>query len=367
MNNRLLRYFLYLGSTGFGGPLALIHQMRIEFVEKRKVIEASDFDQAFTLIKAMPGPIALQMAVFCGKKIQGMSGAFKAAFGLIAPAFCLMLLMAVFYEQMSQFVLIKSFFSGMQFAVAAVILISLRPLLKPYQKSIHFWMMMVLAAILFFNKWVPESLLIVGFGALWALYDRGLTSRHTLSIAPFILLADTDRLLPIFKSCFMAGALVFGTGLAVFPFFQSDFVEKFHWLSLSVFNDAVTFGQMTPGPVTISTTFMGYKMAGLSGAFVATIGLFLPPFLHISTWFIPALNWFKKQKWVKPFLFGSTSAVIGCIAVTVYKMNVTEVSHPTFWIIFILSFLSLWRFRKLSILLVLFAAGALQVVFSLAT
>ena len=367
MNNNLLRYFLYLGSTGFGGPLALIHQMRIEFVEKRKIIEASDFDQAFTLIKAMPGPIALQMAVFCGKKIQGLPGAFKAAFGLIAPAFCLMLLMAVFYEQMSQFVFIKSFFSGMQFAVAAVILISLRPLLRPYQKSIHFWLMLVIAAVLFFNKWVPESLLIVGFGVLWALYDSRMTSRYTLSFAPIILLADSEKLFQIFKSCLMAGALVFGTGLAVFPFFQSDFVEKYQWISLSVFNDAVTFGQMTPGPVTISTTFMGYKMAGLGGAFVATIGLFLPPFLHISTWFIPALNWFKKQKWVKPFLFGSTSAVIGCIAVTVYKMNVTEITNPTFWIIFILSFFSLLRFKKLSILTVLFAAGALQVILSFAT
>ena len=366
-DQQLLKYFLYLGATGFGGPLAIIHQIRQEFVEKRKVIEASDFDQAFTLIKAMPGPIAIQLAIFCGKKLEGYTGAFKAAVGLVAPAFILMLLMALYYDQLTSINQVKTFFVGMQFSVAAVMLASLRPLVLPYKSDYIFWALLVLAGTLFYLKLFPESLLIVGFGLVWILINHFKSKTSLVSVAwPAVFLFDADKLAEIFKTCFMAGALVFGTGLAVFPFFQTAFVEKYQWLSISVFNDAVTFGQMTPGPVTISTTFMGFKMAGLWGAFVATTGLFLPPFLHISTWFIPALNWFKKQKWVKTFLFGSTAAVVGCISVTVYKMNAIELLNYKFWLIFLLSIFTLLRFKKISILSLLIASGFLHLVLSFA-
>ncbi len=163
----------------------------------------------------------------------------------------------------------------------------------------------------------------------------------------------------------MAGALVFGTGLALFPFLQSEFVEHLSWLPLAVFNDGVTFGQMTPGPVTISTTFFGYQMAGLQGALAATLGLLIPPFFHMTTWFPRATDWMSKQKWISFFILGSTAAVVGCLFMTVYKMNSNELSSPYFWIIFIPAVAMLYFKPKVSIFKLLIAAGAVHLLINL--
>lgn len=363
MSHKLLKYFLKLGTTGFGGPLALITQMRTDLVENQKLILPNEFDQAFTLIKAMPGPVAFQMAVHCGYKLNGLIGASIAGFGLIFPAFIMMLVLGVFYSQIIVVAGIKTFFTGMQFAVAAIILMGLKSFIINYKKSVLFWLICLASLILFLNKLIPESLLIVGFGLLAVVFNslKKMTAATSLSVSgPILFLAFDEKLLQIFKTCFTAGALVFGTGLAVFPFLQSQFVDQLGWLSISVFNDGVTFGQMTPGPVTISTTFMGYKMAGFGGAICATLGLLMPPFFHMTTWFPKAMNWMSSQKWIAHFILGSTAAVVGCLLVTVYKMNSTEVSNISFWILFLLTLILLFFRPKFSVLKILATAGFLN-------
>lgn len=168
MSHKLLKYFLKLGATGFGGPLALIQQMRRDLVESQKLIDADEFDQAFTLIKAMPGPIAFQVAVHCGYKLNGFWGALTSGFGLIFPAFLMMILMGQFYSQIVDFGSIKNFFIGMQYAVAAVILIGIKGFSFSYRKNYFFWFIAAVAGLLFFLKLVPESILIVGSGLLVA-------------------------------------------------------------------------------------------------------------------------------------------------------------------------------------------------------
>lgn len=360
MSQKLLKYFLKLGMTGFGGPLALIQQMRKDLVESEQLIDGVHFDQAFTLIKAMPGPIAFQMAVHCGQHLFGFTGALIAGFGLIFPAFCMMILMGIFYSQIIVLSGMNIFFNGMQYAVAAIILLGLKSFIINYKKSILFWFIVLITGILFFNKSVPESLLIIGSGILIvAVYSIIKNKNHmTVSvIAPLIFVTDTEKLFTIFKTCFTAGALVFGTGLAIFPFLQSNFVDHLAWLPLSVFNDGVTFGQMTPGPVTIATTFYGYKMAGLQGAVIATVGLLIPPFFHMTTWFPKAMTWMQKQTWIPQFILGSSAAVVGCLLVTVYKMNSLEVRSFNFWIIFGVSFFVLYLKPKTSLIKLLIFSG----------
>lgn len=176
-------------------------------------------------------------------------------------------------------------------------------------------------------------------------------------MSPIFLALFDEKIQILFKTCFTAGALVFGTGLAVFPFLQAQLVDKYMLLPISVFNDGVTFGQMTPGPVTISTTFMGFQISGLWGAVVATVGLLLPPFFHMTTWFPRAMSWMSVQSWIPKFILGSTAAVVGCLLVTVYRMNQTEIVHPIFWVISIFSFVILIFRPKISILKVLLGAG----------
>ena len=122
--------------------------------------------------------------------------------------------------------------------------------------------------------------------------------------------------------CFKAGALVFGTGFAIVPMLQHDVVDKYHWLSQNEFLDALAFGQMTPGPVVITATYIGHNLAGMSGAFVATIAIFAAAFFHMTTWFPYLISRLKGKKWINDFTFGSVAAVVGPIIVAVLKMGV---------------------------------------------
>jgi chromate transporter len=360
MSHKLLKYFLKLGATGFGGPLALIQQMRRDLVETEKLIDANEFDQAFTLIKAMPGPIAFQVAVHCGYKLNGLWGAFLSGFGLIFPAFVMMILMGIFYSQLVVLGAVKDFFVGMQYAVAAVILLGIKGFAFNYRRNYLFWIIAIVTGLLFYTKLVPESVLIVGSGLVLVaanFLQNQFQSKIVSSFAPLFLIGFDEKLIILFKTCFTAGALVFGTGLAVFPFLQAQLVDQYMFLPISVFNDGVTFGQMTPGPVTISTTFMGFQISGIQGAIVATVGLLLPPFFHMTTWFPKAMQWMARQSWIPQFILGSTAAVVGCLLVTVYRMNMAELNQITFWVIFIISLIILNFKPQVSILRVLLGSG----------
>lgn len=361
----IAKYFLYLGTVGFGGPIALIQQMRADLAEnpQTRIITEPEFDQAFTMIKAMPGPVAFQMAVYIGVKQKKFWGGLLAGFGIIFPAFLMMVALAVFYDVIVENHVLNSAIQGAQYAVASVIVIGLYKLSKAYHAQIIFWVFTVFAAGTFYFKFIPETVLIVGTGLLFVLLSMTKLKNKLMNFSFFALSAmDLERLGPIFKDCFRTGALVFGTGLAAFPFLQTAFVDQRGWLDLQTFNDAVSFGQMTPGPVTIATTFMGYKMAHLYGALVATLGLYLPAFIHMTTWFPKALNWLSRQKWVSSFVLGSTAAVVGCVFITVVNMNKNEYLKYSFWLIAVATLLIqlnlIPKFKNVSVLKVI-GIGAL--------
>lgn len=359
----IVKFFLLLGSTGFGGPLSLIQQMRQHFVEQQKNIPAHTFDQAFTLIKAMPGPIAFQMAVFCGQYLYHRWIGLLAGVCLILPAFFMMIAMGLGYNFFHENEIILKILNGFQFAVAAIILISLKSLIVPNIKKPLFWFLILVAAILYFYNLLPEPVIIIGFGLIVVLMNH---FSHQKFLFAF-LVVDHERLLPLFKVCWYAGAVVFGTGLALIPILQNSFVAQYHWLDLQTFNDGVTFGQMTPGPVTITATFLGFKIAGLAGALVATVGIFLMPAFHMMTWFPRVLDWLSKQKWIQPFLLGATSAVVGVLLITIYRMNIHFLSMINFWIIFLSSLLYLIWKPKTKILWVVVYGGVMNLIILFAT
>ncbi len=357
---------MLLGSTGFGGPLSLVQLMREHYVDRKQMISQQDFDQVFTMIKAMPGPIAFQMAVYLGRHFLGISGAFLAGFGLIFPPFVMILLIGMFYQSFAAAQSFQFVLKGFLYSVSAIILLSLRSMIASAYKSVIFWVVILISFFISSKGLLPEPLVIIGFGALVAVSQKTSMLKSNMFFSATFFMIDWEKLYPLFKISLYAGTFVFGTGLAILPVLRTQFVEIHQWIPLEVFNDGVIFGQMTPGPVTITASFLGYSISGFAGALVATIGIFLMPFIHMVSWFPYAVKWLSKQSWIKTFLLGATAAVIGTILDTIVKMNSQSYLIPMFWVIAVATFLLLIWKPKFPLLAVIFGSGILNLIVAMA-
>ena len=327
MHLEVFKYFLRLGVLGFGGPLALISSMQRDLVEKRRWMEPHDFNATFALIKAMPGPIAFMSAVTLGRARAGFMGALSAGIALNLPAFILMVLFSLFFKSMESFTWTKPLMVGMQVAALGVILGSLKALVRNNMKDVFFWIMVVVSGSVNFFYPSFEPLLILGFGLMMV----SLRKKNLLDLGPLVLV------------CFKAGALVFGSGLAIVPMLAHDVVEKHHWLTQNEFLDALAFGQMTPGPVVITATYIGHKVHGMSGAVLATLAIFAASFFHMTTWFPHVSNKLKGKKWVGDFTYGAIAAVVGPIITSVIKLAMGIHLNAVLGIFLLVSFiLTLW-------------------------
>lgn len=313
-------YFLRLGSLGFGGPLALVSNMQNYAVEEKKWIDNDEFNSTFALIKAMPGPIAFMTAVFLGRRRAGFWGGFLAGVGLNLPAFCLMILFSLFFSSVSHFKFVHLLMVGMQAAALGVILGSLKGLVKGKHKNVFFWILVSVSGIINYFHPSLEPVFIIGFGLMMIMQKR-LFDLGTLALV-----------------CFKAGALVFGSGLAIVPMLQHDVVTKYNWLSQNEFLDALAFGQMTPGPVVITATYIGHRMHGMTGAVVATVCIFAAAFFHMSTWFPRVVGKLKGKLWVNNFIFGAIAGVVGPILVAVYRLGLGIHLTPFLGLLMALSF-----------------------------
>lgn len=307
----IFTFFIKLGALGFGGPLALIAQMQHELVEEKKWISIEKFRQVFALVKAMPGPVAFQMAVYLGRHRAGFWGGALAGFCVVFPSFLMIILIAEVYTKMNEILWIHSALLGMQLAAFALIVIGSKSLAQGFFRKSEFWLLFIFSFVVLRFAHVPEPLVILLCGlSVFALVK--VRDRVSLRAVP---------LLEIFLICIQAGAFVFGTGLAIVPLLEADFVQRLQWLTHKEFMDALAFGQMTPGPVVITVSFIGYKFLGLSGAVVGTIGIFLPAFIHMVTWFPRSVEWLSKQTWISTFTVGVTAAVLGGIFHSLLNMG----------------------------------------------
>lgn len=338
-------YFFRLGVFGFGGPLALIAQMQRELAEERKWISEEEFRRAFALIKAMPGTVAVQMAIYISRRRAGRFAGFVGGLALIIPSFAMMILLAQTYNEFIESPQMVIFFEGIQMAALALIFYSLRALTTPYWRISRFWVLLVIGLILTAWQSVPEYLLILVLGSWAIVWDRKAVPNKLNSV-----------LLPLFLVCLRAGAFIFGTGFAIIPALQSNFVTIHQWATVTEFKDALAFGQMTPGPVVITVTFLGYKIAGFMGALVATIGVFLPAFFHQLVWFPRAMRKLESFTWLNAFLLGAIAAVGAGILFVVVQM--TKGISPYQALIFVASLALLMKVKINPALLILLAGGA---------
>lgn len=325
-------YFLKLGSIGFGGPVALTAIMQKELVYEKNWMSRDEFDRAFPLIKAMPGALAFQTAAYIGNACHGFSGALAAGFGLVFPASVLMIFLASFSQELNRQPWVHSVLAGFQAGALALIFIACWQLAKPFRKDFVWWIFSGLAFLIVLNGAV-EPLVIIAVGIANVL-RRSWTSRsESLKAVP---------LLELLWISFSAGAFVFGTGLAALPWMESQMVQVHNWLSKEDFLQAVALGQITPGPVLVTTTYIGFKLAGLSGAVLATIAIFLPGLIHMTTWFPRMVNRLARTRWIEAFSAGALAAVVATLVYVIYKY-LPQPNDITFWVFITMTSILLFR------------------------
>ena len=322
----LVRYFLRLGSSGFGGPIALVGYMQRDLVEARGWFTEDEYRQGLALAQTMPGPLAAQLAMWFGFLEAGVLGAAAVAVPFVAPACVLVTAVAVLYAKYQGLPVVHEIFLGVGPAVLAIIAIAAYKLGRSTNQSDPLlWIIaaIVCAVTAAANKEIFWLILLAGaFGVIY--YGGGLPQwprrEHVAGVSPGGLATvkgfawTSGASLGSMGWFFIkASAFTFGSGLAIVPFLHQGLVQEHHWLTERQFVDAVAMGLISPGPVVIMATFAGYLVAGIAGAVVASVAVFLPVYFFVI---IPGrtLRRHSEHPRIAGFIRGATAAAAGAIA-----------------------------------------------------
>jgi chromate transporter len=323
----LIKYFLKLGSTGFGGPVALVGYMNKDLVENKKWISEEEYKQGLALAQLAPGPLAAQLSIYLGFVHYRIIGATLAGIAFVIPSFIMVVLLGIAYKLFGGLPWMQAVFYGVGAAVIGIIVMSSYKLtvksigkfnLTSFKTNWLLWLFFIAAATVTFITEQENILVFIAAGLLYMFVKAPPKISGNKLANSFVLLQigfwdfqySTLQKIAVFFT--KAGAFVFGSGLAIVPFLHSGVVTKNHWLTEQQFVDAVAVAMITPGPVVITVGFIGYLIAGFPGACIAALATFLPCYLFTV---IPAPYFHKiaKNKPVKAFVDGITAAVVGAL------------------------------------------------------
>ena len=364
--SRLVAYFLRLGTVGFGGPIALVSYMQRELVVERHWVSNEDYLEGLAFSQLSPGPLAAQLANYIGWVHSGTLGATLAGIAFVLPSLLMVLVLAAMYVHFGQLAWIQAMFYGIGAAVSAIIVRSAwRLIQKTLGRDYLLWP--VFAILTIATAWTESEMLsLFVLSGLVAMLikapPRVLRTRSpSLALAPvgfigFLAPAGAKPVMTVFFFFLKAGAFVFGSGLAIVPFLYGGVVNGFHWLTERQFLDAVAVAMITPGPVVITSGFIGYLVAGPLGAFAATLAVFLPPYLLV-VFGAPCYRRFAKNRQVKAFVQGVTAAAVGAIAGAAIILSKRAVMDLPTVLIAVVSLLLLLRFKRIPEPLIILGAG----------
>jgi chromate transporter len=319
-SSELVRYFLRLGTLGFGGPIALVGQMERELVTERGWLTKEQMREAIAVCQSLPGPLAIQVGIYVAYLRAGFWAAWAGGWAFILPNFIIVAALGALYVHFGGLNLVTSIFYGVSPAVIALILHSCYRLARLGMED---WLQWAIAAACFAVTVILKAevaLLFIGAGIIGVFYygtlrDRSASAGPLLAVAPVVRLAPhaaSGTLAKLLLFFLKAGALTFGSGLVIVPFLQQGVVQKYGWLGERDFLVAVAIGMISPGPVVITATFVGYLVAGFWGALAATIGIFLPSFILVLV-AAPVLARHRGNRNVQGFVKGAYAAAIGTI------------------------------------------------------
>jgi chromate transporter len=322
----LVKYYLRLGLLGFGGPVALCGQMERELVEDRKWLTKDEMREGIAVCQSLPGPLAIQVGIFISYIRGGFWGAWAGGWAFILPNFVIVSVLGALYVHLGGLSWVTAIFYGVSPAVIALILHSCYRLAKLGMEDRLQWAIAVAAFVITVALQTEVALVFIGAGIAGILYygsllpGRRASSMPVLALVPLAagapaapaMAAPGSMLVKLLVFFLKAGSLTFGSGLVIVPFLEKGLVQQTGWLNEREFLIAVAMGMISPGPVVITATFVGYLVAGFWGSLVATIGIFLPSFLLVLI-VAPILVRHRANPNVQGFVKGAYAAAIGTI------------------------------------------------------
>ena len=319
--------FLKLGATAFGGPAAHIAMMEEEVVHRRGWLTREELLDLLSAANLIPGPNSTELAIHIGYRRNGWPGLIVAGVCFILPAALIVTFLAWLYVRYAKLPQAEAVLYGVKPVIIAIIAHALWRLGTTAMKSPLLVGAAVVALVAAFLG-VHELIVLFGAGVLIAI-TRTRRARWVMPLAAVPAGATAFGLWPLFLFFLKVGSVLFGSGYVLIAFLRADLVERWHWLTEAQLLDAVAMGQITPGPVFTTATFIGYLLGGIPGAIVATVGIFLPAFVFvaISAPLVPRL---RQSKVAAAFLDGVNAATVALMLFVTWQLARTAlVDVPT--------------------------------------
>ncbi len=363
---QLALVFLKLGTTAFGGPAAHIAMMEQDFVTRRRWLTREDFLDRLAAANIIPGPSSTEMAIFIGYEKRGLLGLLVAGSCFIIPAAVMVAAIAAVYVRYGSLPQVSGIPYAVKPVVIAVIVQAFWKLARSAVKSAWLVVVGVAAGVLY--AFHCHELVILAIAAALTgaptIYEHFRTSRQRAAlalmpfaahaaIAPTGVSATLTRLFLVFAKI---GAVLFGSGYVLLAFLRADLVERLHWLTERQLLDAVAVGQITPGPVFTTATFIGYVVAGLPGATVATVGIFAPAFIFVALSGLVIPN-IRRSPIAGAMLDGVVVGSLALMGVVAWQLGRAAIVDIPTVVIAVASLVALLRFNLNSAWLILAAAA----------
>ena len=345
--------FIKLGFTAFGGPAAAYAMMRQEFVVRKRWLTEDEFLDFLGIANIVPGPNATELAILIGFKQGGWAGMIVAGAAYILPAMVIVLGLAWGYVRFGALPELTGILNGVKPVVIAILLAALAGMLKPRLKQPAGLVLVGAVFIAYLGGISPLILLIAG-AVLMALIRHFQSSESgwfSLLLLPFF--ADPLKVLAeraafsiwrLFWLFLKAGALMYGSGYVLLAFIHDDLVVRMGWLTESQLVDAIAVGQVTPGPLSTTATFVGYLLGGVPAALLGTLAMFLPSFIFVGIVYF-AVNKLRESRLVRALLDGVNFAALGLMAGVTWEIGRAALVDPLAVLIAVLAVILIWRFK----------------------
>lgn len=349
--------FLKLGTIGFGGPAAHIAMMREEVVRRRGWVDDARFLDLVGATNLIPGPNSTELAIHLGFDRARWRGLVVAGVCFIAPAVVIVLALSWAYLEYGTTPAAESLLYGIKPVVVAIVVWALVGLLRTAVKG---WLTGVVAAVaLVIYLLGVNELAVLAAGGLLVMAVRTRRAWLPLRATPGVMLVPLSavaggqphfadptagQLTQLFLTFLKIGSVLYGSGYVLLAFLRGDFVERLGWITETQLLDAISIGQVTPGPVFTTATFIGYQVAGLPGAIVATVGIFVPSFIFVALLTL-VVDRIRNRRWSAAFLDGVNATALALMAGVTIQLAGDALVDPLTIILAVAALLLQWRTR----------------------